>query len=126
MSKFFAACDKTINTNVAKITIRVINSGFSYILTVYKNHQLGTSTLLLNGYKAGIDAKFLNRGNKIFSMSYTRTVTTETDVTIEIYLKIDIYSNIATTTLAISNDTYVSIEEYNGEIPSDAVEVSLE
>ena len=116
-----------INVPYAKITIRVLNSGFLYIMTGYKNHQLGTSTVLLSGYKDGIEANFLNKGNKIKTLAYTKTETSAIDVTLELYVGIDAYSDLSMTPLAISNDTYiVSIEEYNGEIPSDAVEVSLE
>lgn len=127
MNMFYVVSNKLINVPYAKITIRVFNSGFSYIMTGYKNHQLGTSTVLLSGYKNEIEAKFLNKGSKIKTLAYTKTETSVTDVTLELYVGIDPYSNLSMTPLAISNDTYiVSIEEYNGEIPSDAVEVSLE
>ena len=125
MNMCFVVSNKLINVPYAKINIRVLNSGFSYIMTGYKNHQLGTSTVLLSGYKNEIEAKFLNKGNKIKTLAYTKT--SVADVTLELYVGIDLYSNLSMTPLAISDDTYiVSIEEYNGEIPSDAVNVSLE
>lgn len=127
MNKCYVVSNKLINTPYAKITIRVFNGGFSYIMTGYKNHQLGTSTVLLSGYKGAIEAKFLNKGNKIKTLAYTKTEASAIDVTLELYVGMDVYSDLSMTPLAISNDTdIVSIEEYNGDIPSEAVEVSLE
>ena len=98
------------------------NTGFSFIISVYKNHEYqGAANILISGYSGGFLATALRKNGWLGGISYI----SKGEEGIDIYVKVQPYVSVSAACLGTSNGKFITSSNIVSEVPSDAVEVSF-
>lgn len=98
------------------------NLGFSFMVSVFKNHEIGGNSIVaISGYSGGIVASAIRKGGWLSSISYV----SKSDG-IDVYIKLSSYVFVSVACSGSSRSIFLSSPgTLVDEVPSDAVEVSF-
>lgn len=98
------------------------NLGFSFMVSVFKNHEIGGNSIVaISGYSGGIVASAIRKGGWLSSISYV----SKSDG-IDVYIKLSPFVFVAVACSGSSMGIFLSSPgTLVDEVPSDAVEVSF-
>ena len=98
------------------------NTGFSFIISVYKNHEhQGAANILISGYSGGLLATPLRKNGWLEGISYI----SKGEDGIDIYVKVQPYVYVSAACLGTSNGKFITSSILVNEVPSDAINVPI-
>ena len=97
-------------------------TGFSFIISVYKNHEhYGAANILISGYSGGLLATALRKNEWLGGISYISKGEEE----IDIYVKVQPYVYVSAACLGTSNGKFITSSILVNEVPFDAIDVPI-